>query len=528
MNVRTKLLVSQTLNAILVIGFVTIAVVVAQRFDYQLGRAELAYDQRQTMTMLAVQTFRYKTAIDKFVTAERGNVREIEQSRSDVEATLAQLHRQTEQELSFVSLEDRVAEADEIERIGQLQAGLAEIDHMVQRIMQLRADGRLPEAAQLHEQVEHWFADELSEILAKAMADEDSEVRQVDSEIADIAAGRVAFLYGTGACALALSLVTGFALYRSISRPMKQLLVGVGALRSGDLKYRVPGHGADEFAQLARQFNDMAEALEDRERRLLGIHSQLEQQVRERTLALETANRRLNYLDRQRLQFLADVSHELRTPVTILRGEAEVTLRTQPDSPQVYRETLARIAEQAKQMGRLIDDLLFLVRSESDTVAFDRQRVDLRGIVADAVRDGSVLARGKGISIVERLPEQPVWIGADAQRLRQAALIGIDNAINYSPAGLAVEVSLDAVNGRAVISVLDHGIGVSAEELPYVFERFYRVRGGQDRQAAGSGLGLSIAKWIAEKHGGSIAMSSIPGERTELTIELPLLHRSES
>jgi two-component system, OmpR family, sensor kinase len=528
MNVRTKLLVSQTLNAILVIGVATIAVAVAQRFDYQLGRAELAYDQRQTITMLAVQTFHYKTAIDTFVAEGPSDARGIEQSRTDVQATLDQLHRQTEQELSFVSTEDRGQETDELERVGQLRAGLGEIDHMVKQIVRLRADGRLDEARQLHEQVEHWFAEELSEILAKAMADEDGEVRKVDSEVADIAAGRVAFLYGTGACALALSLVTGLALYNSISRPMKQLLVGVGALRGGDLEYRVPIGGGDEFAQLAGQFNEMAENLEDRERRLLGIHSKLEQQVSERTSALEAANRRLSYLDRQRLQFLADVSHELRTPVTILRGEAEVTLRMQSDSPGPYREALQRIAEQAKQMGRLIDDLLFLVRSESDTVAFERQRVDLRAIVADAVRDGDVLARHKAISIVERLPEHPVWVEADAQRLRQAALIGIDNAINYSDAGLRVEVSLDTVDGRAVISVLDHGIGVSAEDLPYVFERFYRVRGGANRATSGSGLGLSIAKWIAEKHGGSIAMSSIPGERTELTIDLPLAVRSEA
>ncbi len=522
MNVKTKLLVSQTLNAILVIGVAAIAVVIAQRFDYQLGRAELAYDQRQTITMLAVQTFHYKTAIDKFMTGEPDNAHEIEQSRRDVEITLGQLSSQTEEELSFVSEEDRAEEADELERVGQLQTGLAEIDHMVKRIVQLRANGQPEHAQQLYAQVEHWFVDELSKILAEAMADEHREVLAVDSQIANIAARRVALLYAAGACALVISLATGLALYRSISRPMRQLLVGVNALQRGDLKHRVPRHGTDEFAKLALQFNDMAETLEDRERRLLGIHSQLEQQVRERTSALETANRRLSYLDRQRLQFLADVSHELRTPVTILRGEAEVTLRAQPDSPDVYREALARIAEQARQMGRLIDDLLFLVRSESDTVAFDKQRVDLRGIVADAVRDGGALARRKATSVIDRLPEHPVWVEADGQRLRQAALIGIDNAINYSPAGSSVEVSLRAENGRAVISVIDHGIGVSGEELPYVFERFYRVRAGADRQAAGSGLGLSIAKWIAEKHGGSIALSSIPSERTELTIGLPL------
>jgi two-component system, OmpR family, sensor kinase len=526
MNVRTKLLVSQTLNAMLVIGVAAIAVMIAQRFDYQLRRVELAYDQRQTITMLAVQTFHYKTALERFVNEGGGARRELEQSRDDAGKTLKELSSQTEQELSFVHRADRTRELEEVERVGRLAAALAEVDRLAARIMDLNQNGPTEEARQLYRLVEQRFSGEISELLADAMADEQGEVVEVDADIADIAAARVAFLYVTGFCGLAISLVTGFALYRSLSGPMKRLLAGVRAVRAGNLTYRVETAGTDEFAELARQFNEMAQNLEDRERQLLGMQSELEQQVRQRTSELETANRRLSYLDRRRLQFLADVSHELRTPITILRGEAEVTLRMQPGSQDAYREALTRIAQQSKQMGRLIDDLLFLVRSESDTVAFDRQRLDLREIVADAVRDGSLLARGKGISVTDRLPEQPVWVEADAQRLRQAALIGIDNAINYSAAGLSVEVSLEAVDGRAVISVLDHGVGVPAEELPYVFERFYRVRGGADRRTDGSGLGLSIAKWIAEKHGGSIAMASTPGEHTELTIELPLQGRS--
>jgi len=178
-------------------------------------------------------------------------------------------------------------------------------------------------------------------------------------------------------------------------------------------------------------------------------------------------------------------------------------------------------------MGRLIDDLLFLVRSESDAVTFEKQRVDLQTIIADAVHDGTVLARGKGIEIVEKLPGRPVWANGDPQRLRQAVLIAIDNSIKHSDADSAVEVSLGIANGRAAISVLDHGIGVAPEELAYVFERFYRIRGGSQRRPEGNGLGLPIAKWIAEKHGGSISLSSTPGQSTKLTIQLPLEGRDE-
>jgi signal transduction histidine kinase len=297
----------------------------------------------------------------------------------------------------------------------------------------------------------------------------------------------------------------------------------VRALRAGSLQHRVEWSGADEFAELASQFNEMAANLEDHERRLLAARSNLEQQVGERTADLEAANRRLRYLDRQRLLFLADISHELRTPVTVMRGEAEVTLRAQQRSAGEYREALERILQHAERMGRLIDDLLFLARAEADTISFKMQRVDLQQIVAEAAREGNILGRGKGITVIETLPGQPIWANADPMRLLQAVLIAIDNAVKHSAADSAIEVLLSARDRRAAISVRDHGVGVPPEQLPYVFERFHRIRNAGDRRTNGSGLGLPIAKWIAEKHDGTIAISSTPGRTTELTIELPRL-----
>jgi signal transduction histidine kinase len=523
MNVRAKLLISQSLNLILILVVAAVAVVVAQRFDYQLRRAQLAYEQRQTKTMLAVQAFHYKTAIAESLHGH-GEAGEIDLARRDVQDTLKQLATRTAQKSVFVGGEQNERHLAERERIGKLEASFSAIDSAVDQIIRLKQSGSNEAAGQLHQLVEQRFEGEVAETLAAAMADEHREVAETDAEIADLAARRVMFLIAAGLCALAISLTTGFALYRSISRPMRHLLAGVRAIRSGNLDHRMESRGADEFAQLASQFNDMATNLEDRERRLLGAQSELEQQVAQRTAELEAANQRLKYLDRRRLLFLAEVSHELRTPVTVLRGEADVTLRAQPASPVAYRDSLARISQQAEQMGRLIDDLLFLVRSEADTLAFDKQRVDLQGVVADAVRDGIVLGQGKGITVTEKLPGQPVWVNADAQRLRQAVLIAIDNAIKYSNSESAVEVSLTIRNGRAAITVTDHGGGVPLEELPYVFERFYRIRGGAKRRPDGSGLGLPIAKWIAEKHDGTISLSSTPGQSTELTIELPRLN----
>jgi signal transduction histidine kinase len=523
MTVRAKLLISQSLNVILILAVVIVAVVVAQRFDYQLRRAELAYEQRQTITMLAVQAFHYKTAVADSLLDGRVTPGELALARQDVEDTLRQLVRQTEQETAFLSAEEQPQEFAESQRVGRLEASFADLHPLVDRVIALKQGGSDEAARQLHQLVEQRFEGEIAAMLAAAMADEEREVVETDARITERAARRVAFLIAAGLGALAISLITGLVLDRSLSRPLRELLAGVRALKAGNLQHRVESRGTDEFAQLASQFNAMAANLEDRERRLLGAQSELERQVAERTGELETANKRLQYLDRRRLLFLAEVSHELRTPVTVLRGEAEVTLRSQAEAPGAYRESLARIVEHAEQMGRLIDDLLFLARTEADTVTFDKRRIDLQEIVAAAVQDGNTLGRGKGVAVIGNLPDAAIWADADPQRLRQAVLIAIDNAIKYSSADSAIEVSLTARNGRAAISVRDHGVGVPPEELPYVFERFYRIRGGASRRPDGSGLGLPIAKWIAEKHDGTISLSSTPGQSTELIIELPRL-----
>jgi len=527
MNVRAKLLLSQSLNVVLILTVIGVAALGGYRFVNQLRRAELAYEQRQTMTMLAVQAFHYKTAIGDAVFGGRSKPGELELARRDVQATLGQLTLQTEQEAAFLSADARGPELEESELLGRLEASFAGIEPLVDQLRASMQAGSEDEAQRLHQLVAQRFEEGVAEMLAMAMADEQREVTETNAETVRMAGQLVAFLVVAGLCALIVSVATGRFLNRSISRPMRLLLGGVHALKAGDLRYRVDWKGSDEFAQLASQFNEMAANLEDRERRLLTAQSNLEQQVGQRTAELEAANRRLKYLDRQRLLFLADVSHELRTPVTVLRGEAEVTLRGQQKPPGEYCDALERIVQQAEQMGRLIDDLLFLTRTEADTISFDMQRVDLQRIVSEAVREGNVLGRGKGIAVVEKLPEQPIHANADPQRLRQAILIAIDNAIKHSDADSAIEVSLSERNGRAVIAVVDHGIGIPPEKLPYVFERFYSIGGSRDRRSTeGSGLGLPIAKWIAEKHEGTIALSSTPGQVTELVIELPKLDSS--
>jgi signal transduction histidine kinase len=169
-------------------------------------------------------------------------------------------------------------------------------------------------------------------------------------------------------------------------------------------------------------------------------------------------------------------------------------------------------------MGNLIDDLLFLSRSEADELRFTFAPVSLTKVVSEAVQDAAVLARDRNVRIAfEGASTGPV-VRADARRLKQAVLIVLDNAAKYADPETGVTVRVAADAGDAEVRVRDHGTGIPPEEIPHVFQRFYR--GARARHGDGSGLGLPIARWIVEKHQGSIDLSSAPGEGTEVRIAL--------
>jgi signal transduction histidine kinase len=310
-------------------------------------------------------------------------------------------------------------------------------------------------------------------------------------------------------------------LYRAIEPPLRALTEGTLAVERGDLSHRVPHDQDNELGRLARRFNQMAEELERQQGLLLEGRAALQREIAERTEELAEANRRLTELDRHRVLLLADVSHELRTPLTALRGEAEVTLRGMSKPETVYREALERIVNLAADMARLVEDLLFLARSEADEIRFEFKPVRLADLVREVVDDASIIARGKRIRLsLETLPTD-LTVRADARRLKQVVLIVLDNAIKYSPPSSVIGIGLGRRNGSAELIVADQGEGVLPEDLPRVFDRFFRGENARARGIGGSGLGLPIARWIVEKHGGELVLASEPTGGTTVTMRLP-------
>ena len=239
--------------------------------------------------------------------------------------------------------------------------------------------------------------------------------------------------------------------------------------------------------------------------------------------AIRKAHQTLKELDQLRSQFFSDISHELRTPLTVIRGEAEVTLRGKDKPLAEYKTVLERIVHLTNQVNKLVGDLLFLSRSESGTIEISKHPVPLIDILLEVHQESQVLAERKHTTVTLNSRNGTIIVNGDPQRLRQLFMIIVDNAVKYTRPGGTIEVNLERDETHARVIVADNGIGIPEKDLPHVFQRFYRVkRRRQDQVESGTGLGLPIAKWIAESHDGTASIVSVVDRGTTVTVGLPL------
>ena len=237
----------------------------------------------------------------------------------------------------------------------------------------------------------------------------------------------------------------------------------------------------------------------------------------------ETLNATFSRLEasvRRMKQFTADASHELRAPISLIRTTAEVAVQRDRSAGE-YREALAEILEESERTSQVVDSLMLLARADSGKETLDYLPSDACAVVRGAIEQGEKLARTQDLTLTSNVPADPIWIRADADALRRALLILIDNAVKYTPAGGAVKVGLTVRDGFAVASVSDTGLGAK-QDLAHVFDRFWRADKARSREKGGAGLGLSIAKWLAEAHRGSIDVESEPGKSSMFYLKIPL------
>lgn len=245
------------------------------------------------------------------------------------------------------------------------------------------------------------------------------------------------------------------------------------------------GDPNDELGHLAQTFNEMLASLEEA------------------------------YSAQQR--FTADASHELRAPLTAIRGNLDLLDRVKEMPETERRESLARVRHEVERLSRLVNDLLALARADAGQ-QLRIEPVELDALLVDVHRQ--VLATAGGVTVsIDHI--EPVVVQGDPDRLKELLLNIADNALRYTPAGGSVALRLDLELPWVIVSVADTGIGIDSDDLPHVFDRFWRADQARSRDSGGTGLGLAIARWIVDRHGGEIAVTSRPGEGTTVSIRLP-------
>jgi Signal transduction histidine kinase len=239
----------------------------------------------------------------------------------------------------------------------------------------------------------------------------------------------------------------------------------------------------------------------------------------------EALNARLDAVasaEKEQQQFIADVSHELRTPLTVMRGSLEVVL--EEDRPaEEYREAIGNALLELRHLTRLSQNLLFLARGQAGRVTLSFANVDLVKFISEVTQNLLPAMSDKELELSVELPEEPARAFIDSDRMQQVLHNLLENAIRYTEPGGKVRVRLTSSPSEVRIDVSDTGIGIPEANLPYVFERFFRSDRARRAHPGGSGLGLSIVRWIVEAHKGKVEVVCSVGEGTTFTVTLPLV-----
>jgi signal transduction histidine kinase len=265
-----------------------------------------------------------------------------------------------------------------------------------------------------------------------------------------------------------------------------------------DLSGRLPvANPRDELGRLAETVNDLLSRLE----------------------ASITAQRQLMGAQRQ---FMADASHELRTPVATTRTAANVALQQPHRGEPEYRDALALIEQQAARLSRIVDDMFTLARADAGTYPLRQMPMYVDEVVEEVVKGARVLASTRDVSIDAATIPSATFTG-DEELIRRLLVNLLDNAIRYAPAGSRVRVDLAQAPGGIALSITDHGPGIPVDVQPHIFERFYRADAARARRegSEGAGLGLALARWIAEAHGGRLTLARSSEAGTTFTAFLP-------
>jgi signal transduction histidine kinase len=488
-------------------------------------RSQLAYEAFDQYERLSQEAYRhFKQRMDSLITANPSAKVGVELSRQRLYLAMQDLRNMAVKTAdSENELEDRSDNSAELERVAHFSVFFEASDYRFNEVERLRQQGKYEIAVHaLSKFSEEEIDGKFQPLIDTAINAEREKAGIAQKELEDLVAKSrwIAILASLSAAVFSLS--SGLFLLNGVRKPIEALMKGTDEIASGNLEYRIELETQNEFSYLSSHFNKMAQELTVQQNKLREGRALLEKKVAERTFELHQLNEELKHMDAARLEFLADISHELRTPITVIRGEAEVTLRGKEREPEEYRDTLHRIVELTMQLGKYVNDLLFLARADTAKLQFESDRVNLVELVSSTVEDFIVMAVEKSISVSLDAPPEPIWVQADKQRLRQTLFILGENACRYSNPWGHITVSLRADQYEASISLTDQGIGIPAQDLENIFDRHFRSKNARNSSDDGSGLGLPMAKSIMEALNGRISVTSVENSGSTFTVTLPL------
>jgi heavy metal sensor kinase len=282
----------------------------------------------------------------------------------------------------------------------------------------------------------------------------------------------------------------GFWLSRRALAPVDAITRTARSINAGNLNSRLEKlNTGDELQRLSDTLNDMLSRIESSFQRVS--------------------------------QFTADASHELRTPISLMRTEAEIALRKSRDEGE-YQEALRHILAEAERTSTLIEKLLSIARADAGRESLDIRPMNLKETMQKVVNDWRQVVTAHRLNFTQNILDKDLFIAGDRTAVVRLANILLDNAVKYTPAGGSIEIALQQSNENAVFTVKDTGIGISNDDQPKIFERFYRADKARSRELGGTGLGLAIALWIVEQHRGSITVKSSFGNGSRFVVLIPL------